>query len=78
MKCLNQTITLLIVLFSVNSWAGSHEDAAHELMDAMELNQLMSETIDSMLTMQLQSNPQLQPFESTMREFFATYMSGKA
>ncbi|MBY6198180.1 DUF2059 domain-containing protein [Vibrio hangzhouensis] len=78
MKCLNKAITLLVVFFSINSWASSHEDAAHELMDAMELNQLMSETIDSMLEMQLQTNPQLQPFESTIREFFAKYMSGES
>ncbi|ENP8343862.1 DUF2059 domain-containing protein [Vibrio harveyi] len=78
MKYINQTIAMFMVLLSVNSWANTHEDAAHELMDAMELNQLMSESIDSMLSMQLQTQPQLQPFESTMREFFSTYMSGES
>lgn len=76
MRYFKEGWVVLLVLFSTNTWANPHKDAAYDLIDAMNLNQLMSETIDSMLTVQMQAQPQLQPFEGTMKAFFGTYMSG--
>ncbi|WP_367988917.1 DUF2059 domain-containing protein [Vibrio sp. NTOU-M3] len=76
MNFLKKTLIVTLMVFSSQSLANPHKEAAYQLIEAMELNQLMSETIDSMLQVQLQSQPQLKPFESTMREFFNTYMSG--
>lgn len=76
MRYVKKGLVVLCVFLSANTWANSHKEAAYDLIDAMNLNQLMSETIDSMLAVQLQAQPQLQPFQGTMKEFFNTYMSG--
>lgn len=57
------------------TWANSHDDAAFALLDSMNLNSLLSKTIDSALQMQLRTNPALRPYEQTMKRFFSTYMS---
>ncbi len=54
----------------------SHEKAASDLLDVMHLNELLSQTMDSMLQLQLKQNPQLKPFSDTIKQFLNKYMSG--
>jgi len=81
MKIVTQALAKIVLITSfalapLTTWANSHDDAAYALLDAMNINSLLSKTIDSALQMQLAANPALQPFEQTMQQFFATYMSG--
>lgn len=62
--------------FSSSSFADGHRDAAYQLLDVMKLDQLMSDTIDSMLVVQMRQNPSLQPYEAVMKRFFSRYLSG--
>lgn len=51
------------------------ESAALVLVDAMNMQVTLQQSLDTMLEMQLQQNPQLRPLEGVMREFFSRYMS---
>lgn len=76
--------TIFIVLISVgaltNSLASSdsHKNAANELLNTINLDELLSQSVDVMLQLELSNNPSLIPFESTMKRFFNKYMSGES
>jgi uncharacterized protein len=53
----------------------SHRAAAEALLSGMEMDKVMSQTIDQMLKLQIQQNPTIAPYEPQMRAFFAKYMS---
>lgn len=79
--CIYVLLIAIIVLFSqANSFAdvNSHRNAAHELLDTMDLNTLLAASIESMMQLELSNNPSLLPFEQTMRAFFNKYMSGES
>lgn len=73
-------ITLFVFSFQTNvrADADSHRKAADELLNTMDLNTLLSESIDSMLQIQLSNNPELKLFEKTMKAFFNKHMSGES
>lgn len=50
-------------------------DAAFALVDEMNMEVTIRESLDAMLRMQLEQNPQIRPYEQVMRDFFARYMS---
>jgi len=53
----------------------SHEKAAQELLESMDLEKNFSQTIDAMLDLQIQQNPALAQHRGAMKEFFDKYMS---
>ena len=66
------------ISFSSFSDTASHEAAANELLNTMNLNELLEESIEVTLNMELQQNPSMLPYKETMKEFFRTYMSGES
>ena len=53
----------------------NHRKVVLELFKVMNMERTIDASINTMLNTQLQANPHLEPFEATMREFFAQYMS---
>ncbi len=81
MKKVNYFVFIAIIIALTTSSIGyassdSHKKAASDLLEAMHFNELLSQTVDSMLQLQLQQNPQLRPFKGTIKKFFNKYMSG--
>ena len=80
----NKSVIFLVValcLFtSPSSFAtdDAHRKAAHDLLDTMNLNELMAQSIESMMQIDLLNNPSMFPYEDTMREFFNKHMSGES
>lgn len=55
-----------------------HYRAAEELLLTMNMKQVIDESVEQMLALQLKNNPSLQPAEATLKEFFGKYMSWEA
>jgi hypothetical protein len=53
----------------------SHRAAALALLEAMRVSEALQLSNETVLQAQMQSNPELRPVESVMRDFFARYMS---
>ena len=53
----------------------SHRKAAESLFGLMEMETLVSQSVDEMLAMQVQQNPALAPFQAQMKAFLNKYMS---
>lgn len=66
------------VLTNALASSDSHKEAADQLLNTMNINELLSQTIDAMLQLELSNNPSLIPFESTMKIFFDKHMSGES
>ena len=58
--------------------SADHKAAAMELLETMKLDQLLTQTIDTMLDAQVQQNPQIAPYKKVMKDFFKKYMSWAA
>lgn len=76
-------LALLLTLFGAGRAAAqehtpSHVAAAVELLQLMNVQASVDASIDAMLRLQMEQNPALAPFEQTMRDFFAKYMSWSA
>lgn len=52
----------------------SHRRAAEDLLRAMDMETIMAGSMDLMLALELERNPELAPFEDVMRAFFTRYM----
>ena len=53
----------------------SHRKAVEALFGLMEMDSLLSQSVDKMLEMQVQQNPQLVPYQAQMKAFLNKYMS---
>jgi len=53
----------------------SHRKATEALLSLMDMESLLSQSIDQMLQLQVQQNPTIAPYQSEMKAFFAKYMS---
>ena len=56
----------------------SHVKAANELLDAMNVEKTVNDSMEIMLKSQIDANPQLAPVEGVMRSFLNKYMSWDA
>ena len=54
----------------------SHRKAAENLIASININQTMTDTVDSMVALEIEKSPQLAPFKDIMRGFFLKYMTG--
>lgn len=53
----------------------SHRAAAEGLLNLMDMDKMMAQSVDQMLQMQMKQNPSIAPFEQQMRSFLNKYMS---
>ena len=77
----NRALTILVLafLFATGAQAqqqlsASHMQAVEELLQALKVSEMLDQSIDVMLKMQLDANPRLKPVEGVMREFMAKYL----
>lgn len=53
----------------------SHRTAVESLLGLMQMETILSQSIDQMLQMQIKQNPAIAPYEQEMKSFLAKYMS---
>lgn len=70
-------LLLTLVTASLQTSAGgqSHYQAAEQLLDMMEMDSLMQKSIRQLLQVQLQRQPQMEPYKDVMLEFLSSYLS---
>lgn len=76
-------LVLALTLFGAGRAAAQehtpgHLAAATDLLQLMNVQASVDASIDAMMRIQMEQNPALAPFEQTMRDFFAKYMSWEA
>ncbi len=78
MKSLISLVIIVSALFApvvARADEGSHRKATEALLSFMEMESMLSQSIDQMLQLQVQQNPTIAPYQSEMKAFFANYMS---
>jgi uncharacterized protein len=77
MKCLISLAVVVVALSSpvVRADDVSHRAAAESLLNLMDMQQIMTQSIDSMLDAQVKQNPMIAPYQQIMKTFFTKYMS---
>ena len=81
MKRMVMLLGLLLTLVVVQAQTpekSKHYKAAEELLLTMNMEQAIAESLEQMLALQLRNNPNLQPAEATLKQFFSKYMSWEA
>jgi uncharacterized protein len=68
----------LVVVQAQTPDKGKHYRAAEELLLTMNMKQVIGESLDQLLALQIKNNPSLQPAEATLKQFFNKYMSWEA
>lgn len=70
-------LILMLIVFPGFAQAGSDKrmEAAVRLLDALRMQDLLQKSIEQTLEIQMQQNPEMQPYRKTMMEFFQKYMS---
>ena len=63
---------------AVRADEATHRAAAEALLNNMEMDKLMSQSVDQMLGMQMQQNPAIAPYQAQMKAFLSKYMSWPA
>jgi hypothetical protein len=53
----------------------SHRAAAEALLNLMDMDKLMAQSVDQMLGMQVKQNPSIAPYQQQMKDFLNKYMS---
>ncbi len=56
----------------------SHRAAAESLLNNMDMDKLMSQSVDQMLQVQVGQNPAIAPYQAQMKTFLSKYMSWAA
>jgi uncharacterized protein len=67
-----------VVLFQpaiIRADEASHRKAAESLLSQMNMDAVLSQTIDQTLQMQIKANPAIAPYEQEMKTFLKKYMS---
>lgn len=76
MKCIKPILATALLLCSTSTWADkAAEQAAAQLLESMNMEVALQQGIEQTLDIQLQQNPNLQPFKATMLQFLNKYMS---
>ena len=72
-------ILSLSIVFSVNisfgQYSASHVSAALEMLNMVNMEKTLAQSVDISLEAQIQANPNLKPYEDILRSFLAKYMS---
>jgi uncharacterized protein len=75
------TLALLVACAApaaAQEFAPSHMAAADELLEAARMRDVMETSMESMLQMQMENQPELRELEPVMRAFFERYVSWDA
>ena len=75
MKKLIAAITLSLSMFGAPQFASAQEGGADELMSLMKMEQLLEQSIEQMLQLQIQQNPGIAPFRDIMLSYLQRQMS---
>lgn len=76
MKMLNILLLISMLSFGAATFADEFSEIeAEKLLETMGMDQAMTQSINQMLDLQLQKNPQLQPFKEVMLTFFHKHLS---
>lgn len=67
--------TFLVASGHAIASGSSHYKAAEDLLAMMDMENLMQRSISQMLQVQLQRQPQMEPYKEVMLEFFSKYLS---
>ena len=81
MKSFLCTLAMLVAfgqMTAVRASEETHRQAAEALLGLMDMDKLMSESIDQMLEMQVKQNPAIGQFKDEMKKFLSKYMSWAA
>jgi hypothetical protein len=81
MKSFLCTLMIVVALGQMTPARASeetHRQAAEALLSLMDMDKLMSESIDQMLEMQVKQNPAIGQFKDEMKKFLSKYMSWSA
>jgi uncharacterized protein len=68
----------LVVAQAQTPEKSKHYQAAEALLLTMNMKQVIDESLQQMLALQLKNNPNLQPAEATLKQFFSKYMGWEA
>jgi uncharacterized protein len=70
-------LALMLMYASPRAWSDekSHRTAAEELLTAMNIDKVMTASIDQMLAIQIKANPSLEPVKDVMKKFLAKHLS---
>ena len=70
---------MIVVVFgqmeAVRADNASHRAAAESLLTLMDMDNLLNQSIDQMLDMQVKQNPAIGQFKAQMKTFLSKYMS---
>jgi hypothetical protein len=70
---------MIVVAFgqmqAVRASDATHRAAAEALLNLMDMDNLLNQSIDQMLDMQVKQNPQIGQFRTQMKAFLSKYMS---
>ncbi len=78
MRSLLHFIIVVSALFApvaVRADEASHRKATEALLELMDMESLLTQSVDQMLQVQVQQNPSIAPYQQDMKAFFAKYMS---
>ena len=84
MNILPRTLFVFLAMFALSTGAclcqdsASHAAVTLELLNAMNMDKTLDQTMDVSLAAQLKANPSLQPYEDIMRRFFSKYITWNA
>lgn len=76
-KIISGIIILMVLVIMVQvapAGESGHRKAAEELLTLYDMDEILSQTIDQMLSLEIQQNPQLGLYEEVLKRFFAKYM----
>ena len=65
----------LMPLACVHRTESSHSDALETLLDMFDMEETLKQSVDQMVVLQVQQNPQLGLYRDVLRKFYAKHMS---
>jgi hypothetical protein len=68
-------VVTLLNSASVRADEASHRQATEVLLGTMQMESLLTQSVDQMLQLQVQQNPAIAPYQAEMKAFFGKYMS---
>ena len=66
---------LLVQPLAAHADEAARRKAAESLLQLMDMQAVLTQSIDQMLDMQIKQNPMIAPYQQEMKDFFAKYMS---
>ena len=68
-------LSVLPLVRGADDTSSPHYKAAEQMLTLMDMPNMLQQSTDQMLKLQIQQNPTIAPYESVMKAFLAKYMS---